>query len=259
MSKNTEPMYHTEAGTSWGKNIPQHTEKIKLRLWTFGFWQQRTVLDLFSGMGFLSERYIQAGCKNLYCIEKEQEYFDEMKKRLDKYPNCAIYHGDNIKWSEANLGNIRDITFVDFDAFGCPNKQIQLFFKLYPIKEQAVIINVTDGGFYNLRRFSNIDVQETYLTKVSKEYDIKRRLSRLMPELQQQFIRTLAMQYDFNIHFLYHAMNDEANVCYYGFIAYPQTEVKIFGFGQSQTIRFKKDETSMIKTLKKLVKTQNFF
>lgn len=212
-------------------------------------------MDLFAGMGYLSERYLQAGCERLYCVEKESDYYEEMKKRLSQYSNCEIYCADNLKWLETHLGSLGDITYVGFDDFGCPNRQLQLFFRLYPIKERAILVNVTDGDFYNLRRFSNIDVEEAYLARVSKDFSIKRKLSRLMPELQQQFIRTLAMQYDFNIHFLYHAINDEANVSYYGFIAYPQTEVKLFGFGQSQTIRYKKDKTSHIKTFKKLVKS----
>lgn len=242
-----------------GASIPEHLEKIRLRLWTCGFWRQQTVLDLFAGMGYLSKEYAEAGCERLICVEKDPEYFKVLEDRMKSLSNVELVQADNIGFLD-DVASIRDVSFVDFDAFGCPNQQIAKFFEKYPV-ERAMMVNVTDGTLLNLNRLASIDLEEHYLVNLyskgrlsRRDFDSKRGLRRLLPWLQRTFINLLAAKYGFSTSFVYHAMNREANVVYYCFIAYPDCEVELpWASGQSPVLRFRSDEEVRVKTLRKFV------
>lgn len=205
-------------------------------------------MDLYAGEGVLSGLYAPR-CERLVCVESDGEAFSKLEENLSGFRNVSLVKGDNMDFLE-DLDE-SDVSFVDFDAYGCPNEQIQLFFGKYAV-DRAVVVNVTDGGFFNLRRMGNMDLGRLYLIDVPKgEWDVKRGMSRLMPTLQEQFIHTLAMRHGFSTHFLYHAMNREASVTYYGFIAYPETSTSLWAEGQTSTVRFRKDVGSVVKSLRK--------
>ena len=248
--------YRTPCGG--GGKIPEHGEKVKLRLWTYGFWRQGTVLDLFAGMGCLSEEYAKAGCERLICVEKEEEYYDVLREMMKPYRNVELYLEDNMDFLDGEVVAVTSITYVDFDAFGCPNQQIVKFFEKYPIR-QTIMVNVTDGTLLNLNRLATIDLGEYYLINLfqrgylsRRDFDSKRNLRRLLPWLQREFIHILAAKHSFSTSFVYHAMNREANVMYYAFIAYPEAETSLWATGMMPMIRFRKDESSQIKTLRKV-------
>lgn len=231
-------------------DLSDRQDKIRLRLWTLGFWRQETVLDLYAGEGNLSRLYAPK-CERLVCVEKDGEVFKRLCENIQGFGNVSFVNDDNMSFLET-VDEIEDVSFADFDAYGCPNKQIMKFFEKVPV-QRAIMVNVTDGGFFNLRRMANMDLEELYLVNIPKEeYDAKRRIARLMPTLQEQFIHTLAMKHGFSTHFLYHAMNREANATYYGFIAYPEASTSLWAAGQTPTIRFRKDEESLIRTLRKV-------
>jgi hypothetical protein len=237
------------------------SDKTRLRLWTFRFWRQETVLDLFAGEGGLSQTYVDAGCERLICVEKDKEIFQKLEAgALMQHSNIEFRCLDNMDFLE-NVGRISDVSFVDFDAYGCPNLQIQRFFENYPVN-RAIMVNVTDGTLYNLSRTVNINLKKYFLVNLypsgrlsKKDYDSKRKLRRVLPWLQEHFIHLLAAKNGFNTFFLYHAMNNAANVTYYGFMAFPEIHVDLMAFGKTPITRFKKDRGSMIKTIKRLVKT----
>lgn len=83
--------------------IPHHREKMKLRLWTFRFWKQLTILDLFAGMGFLSEEYARARCDRLVCVRKP-EYFKVLGERMRPYPKVVLHNVDNMGFLETIRG-----------------------------------------------------------------------------------------------------------------------------------------------------------
>jgi hypothetical protein len=233
------------------------SEKERLRLWTLHFWRQATVLELFAGHGNLSGLY-EPHCEKLICVEKDEKTFKQLATNL-RSSTTELRCVDNLAFL-TNVSNIPDVSFVDFDAYGCPNLQIQKFFANYPVK-RAIMVNVTDGTLFNLSRTVNIDLNKYFLVNLyskgrlnPEDYASKRRLRRVLPWLQENFIHLLAAKYGFNTLFLYHAMNHAANVTYYGFIAFPEIQVNLMAFGKTPVTRFKKDRGSLVKTIRKLMK-----
>jgi len=241
--------------------IREHVEKVKLRLWTYRFWKQQTILDLFAGMGYLSEEYAKAEFEKLICVEKDEEYFNELRRRMEPFSNCVLIHDDNLSWLKDELPKVKDVTFVDFDPFGCPNEQIRLFFENYPV-DRAIMVNVTDGVILNLRRLASVNLEKYLLSLYPtgrlprEEFKSKQELNRLLPWLQRTFINLLAAKHGFSTSFVYHAMNREANVTYYGFIAYPDVKTGLWATGKTSLIHYRKDEESLVKTLMKLIKQE---
>ena len=232
--------------------------KAKLRLWTLHLWRQATVVELFAGAGSLSQLYAPH-CEKLICIEKDEATFHQLTKTV-KAPPAELRCMDNLDFLDT-VGDIPDVSFVDFDAYGCPNLQIQKFFEQYPV-ERAIMVNVTDGTLFNLSRTVNIDLNKYFLVNLypigrlsHDDYASKRALRRVLPWLQEHFIHLLAAKHGFNTLFLYHAMNRAANVTYYGFIAFPEIHVDLMAFGKTPITRFRKDRESLVKTLMKTRKT----
>jgi len=240
-------------------DLVNRREKVRLRLWTLGFWRQETVLDLYAGEGNLSRLYAPR-CERLICVEKDGEVFKSLHESMRGFENVSLINRDNMEFLEEL--NEPCISFVDFDAYGCPNRQIGKFFEKYPV-ERAIMVNVTDGTLLNLSRLATIDLEEHYLVNLfpkgylsRRNFDSKRGLRRLLPWLQRTFINLLAAKHGFSTSFIYHAMNREANVTYYGFIAYPDIKTSLWAMGKTSLINFKKDEESVIKTLMRLVKRE---
>ena len=239
-------------------------EKIQLRLWTFNLFPQRTALDLYAGEGNLSRLYAKA-CNRLVCVEQDTEVFGRLVENMrgtETKPD--LLNEDNQLFLE-KVAEMPDVTFVDFDAYGCPNLQIVEFFENYPVTH-GIVVNVTDGSLLNMKRIASIDLAKHYLVNLypsgrlsRKDFDSKRALRRLLPWLQETFVHLLATKHGFNTCFLYHAMNSSANCTYYGFIAYPSVEVSIvdhlgWATGKTPQIRFKSDEKTSITNLRKKMK-----
>jgi len=199
-------------------DIEHRGEKIGLRLWTLGFWTQETVLDLYSGEGNLSRLYAPQ-CRKLICIEKDEEVFKRLQRALQA-DNLELHNCDNMEYLEAF--HEPEITFVDFDAFGCPNAQVAKFFERHQVT-RAVMVNVTDGSLLNFNRGASIDIEKYYLLNVfpkeqlnERDLQAKRGLKRLLPWMVETFIHALAARYGFSTYFVYHAMSSRSNVLYYG-------------------------------------------
>lgn len=235
-------------------DLSNRWDKACLRLWTFNLWRQGTVLDLYAGEEVLSGLYAPR-CDRLVCVEKDEEAFRKLEENMSGFHNVSLVNGDNAGFLEG-LDEC-DVSFVDFDAYGCPNELMQLFFERCAV-DHAIVVNVTDGGFFNLRRMGNLDLGRLYLVGVPREaWGVKRGMARLMPVLQEQFVHVLAMRHGFSTHFLYHAMNREASVTYYGFIAYPDVKTGLWATGKTSLIRYRKDDgESTVKTLMKLIRRE---
>jgi tRNA G26 N,N-dimethylase Trm1 len=239
-------------------------EKIQLRLWAFSLFPQRTALDLYAGEGNLSRLYAK-GCSRLICVEQDPEVFKKLMENMrGTEVELELLNMDNQVFLD-RVAEVPDVTFVDFDAYGCPNPQVAKFFENYPMRH-GITVNVTDGSLLNLKRLATIDLAKHYLINLypkgyltKREFDSKRGLRRLLPWLQETFIHLLAAKYGFNTCFLYHAMNSAANCTYYGFIAYPDIEIPLTGHlgwatGKTPLIRYKSDEKVEIKDFSKRTK-----
>ncbi len=236
-------------------------EKIRLRLWTLNLFPQRTALDLYAGEGNLSRLYAK-NCNRLICVEQNPEVFGRLIQNMRGTENKPdLLNEDNQLFLE-KVGEIPDVTFVDFDAYGCPNLQIVEFFENYPVNH-GIVVNVTDGSLLNLKRVASIDLTNHYLVSLypkgrlsRRDFDSKRALRRLLPWLQETFIHLLGAKHGFNTCFLYHAMNSSANCTYYGFISYPNIEVSLIGSmswatGKTPIVRFRSDQTTNIRNFRK--------
>lgn len=237
-------------------DVEHRGEKIGLRLWTLGFWTQETILELYAGEGNLSELYAPK-CRKLVCVEKDDEVFGKLRDRLHAW-NVEAHNCDNMEYLEEF--HEPEITFVDFDAFGCPNFQIAKFFERHPVT-RAIVVNATDGSLLNLQRGANIDLEKYYSLNFSLKGHLgnralaaKRGLRRLLPWLVETFVHTLAARYGFSTQFVYHAMSNRSNVLYYGFIAYPDAETSLWATGKTPVLRFKKDVVFPIKTMRRHLK-----
>jgi hypothetical protein len=238
-------------------DLEHRGEKIGLRLWTLGFWTQETILDLYAGEGNLSRLYAPY-CRKLVCVEKDEGAFKRLEETLQA-DNVELHNCDNMEYLEEF--DEPEVTFVDFDAFGCPNTQIAKFFEKH-IVTKAVMVNVTDGSLLNLQRGANIDLEKHYLLNLfprerlgDRDLAAKRGLRRLLPWLVETFVHSLAARYGFSTHFVYHAMSDRSNVLYYGFIAYPETSTSLWATGKTPVLRFKRDVRVPVKTMRKHLKT----
>jgi hypothetical protein len=141
-------------------------------------------------------------CEKLICVEKDEKTFKQLATNL-RSSTTELRCVDNLAFL-TNVSNIPDVSFVDFDAYGCPNLQIQKFFANYPVK-RAIMVNVTDGTLFNLSRTVNIDLNKYFLVNLyskgrlnPEDYASKRRLRRVLPWLQENFIHLLAAKYGFN-------------------------------------------------------------
>ena len=253
-------------GTTCATSLDEsnRAEKIQLRLWTFGLFPQQTALDLYAGEGNLSRLYAK-GCRRLICVEQDPEVFGRLVENMrGTKTRPDLLNEDNQLFLE-KVAEIPDLTFVDFDAYGCPNQQMTQFFENYPVTH-GIAVNVTDGSLLNLKRVASIDLAKHYLIDLypkgrltRRDFDSKRALRRLLPWLQETFIHLLAAKHGFNTCFLYHATNSSANCTYYGFMVYPSVEVTLvahlgWATGKTPLVRFRTDEKTNIRNLRKKMK-----
>ncbi len=150
--------YATPSGTT----IPDiYPAKLKQRTEVAEMLQQDTVLELFAGKGTLSSLVYAKRVKRLILVDKETEYLEIAKRRLQGAV-CETYAMDNVRWIRevlpARLGELEEnLTLVDFDDFGMPGETIQEFFKTFHVKKPLVVA-ITDGGNIKLG-FISKDVQ----------------------------------------------------------------------------------------------------
>ena len=204
-------------------------EKISFRMQVYRMFPQKIVLDLFAGKGYLSWLYATHGCEKLICVEKNSEYFKVLKQNLAKFDGkVEFFNMDNLDWLENCLEKIREpITYVDFDAFGCPTPQIKKFFEKYPINH-ALTISVTDGLIYNFRRISNLDLSEYYLQdfylnpkSIGKPKSIQN-LGEYCIQIQKQFMDILCMRFDAQAFPLYFKINSRNTAIYSSYLILPK-------------------------------------
>jgi hypothetical protein len=101
-------------------------------------------IELFAGMGNLTNAVYLPFAKKCIMIEKDPKYADFLRKKFGE--KAQIYNTDNITFIKEHLKELdpNDITLVDFDAFGSAAKTINMFFDNFKVTKK-IGVAITDG------------------------------------------------------------------------------------------------------------------
>jgi len=115
-------------------------KKLKQRLQLVKHLKEKGIfLELFAGKGYLSQVYANYASQ-LILVDENEDYLREAQKKLGHIPT-RIFCKDNIDFIREDLPKFQDLVFVDFDAFGCPAKQIKAFFEVYSMKPKEILVS----------------------------------------------------------------------------------------------------------------------
>lgn len=202
-------------------------DKINLRMQVYLMFPRKTVLDLFSGKGFLAYLYAKHGCEKLICVEKDKRFFQVLKENLAEFKNkCPIefYNMDNMEFLEKNLSLDEPITHVDFDAFGSPTAQVKKFFQVYSPKS-FLICFLTDGFILNFRRLSNTNLEKHYLQSFPVKHGKFKSIQHLgeyCQKIQENFMNILAMHHGLQSYPIYFKINARCSSAYSCYLFLPK-------------------------------------
>ena len=101
-------------------------------------------IELFAGMGNLTNAVYAPIDKKCIMVEKNPKYADFLHKKFgDK---AQIYNTDNLSFITENVKELdsNEISLIDFDAFGATAKIINLFFENFKVTKK-VGVAITDG------------------------------------------------------------------------------------------------------------------
>jgi len=205
-----------------------NVDKLNLRMQVYRMFPQKTVLDLFAGRGYLSSLYAPY-CWRIICVEKDSEQFRFLERNMRDYKHAVLINDDNLNFLETL--DESNVTYVDFDAYGCPSFQIKKFFEKNPIR-QALIISVTDGMLLNFRTWSSADLSRYYLQDFYQSlgerygdhdrYHVTRSLGEYLFEIQRRFIDILCMRYQAQANCLYFKVKPSNTVAYSAYLILPK-------------------------------------
>jgi len=105
--------------------------------------EQKCALDLFAGNGEIASRVYQ-DFPELHLVENDSAKFARLKRKFGDEAGIKLWNLDNREFLARKLKTIPELSVVDFDAYGSPNRQIQLFFENRRLKKQLLIF-ATDG------------------------------------------------------------------------------------------------------------------
>ena len=135
------PDYETHASTA------DSLSRVKLKVHRLVAKQvdkDGTSIELFAGMGNITNAVMIPNTKKRIVIEKNPKYCEFLRKTFgDK---VEIYNMDNQVFMKEKLKDINpdEITCVDFDAFGTAGKTVNMFFDNFKVTRK-IGINITDG------------------------------------------------------------------------------------------------------------------
>ncbi|MEM3737536.1 MAG: hypothetical protein QXJ75_05585 [Candidatus Bathyarchaeia archaeon] len=220
----TGPSYRTPGSAHVEEANPT---KVSLRMQAYNLLApHEVVLDLFAGKGLLSWLYAK-GCRRLISVEKNPEYFKVLKRNMSEYPHAICLQRDNLEFLESgDLAELEGhITYVDFDAFGCPSLQVQRFFERYRV-ERAMVVSLTDGILFNFRRHGSADLRRYYLQDFyvggEPECGVTQSLGEYLFTIQSNFINILCMRWGLAAHPLYFKVNERSTATYSSYLILPR-------------------------------------
>jgi len=183
--------------------------------------EHTVALDLFAGSGEISSR-LYLDFEEIHLVEKDRKKFAQLKEKFSHLEKIHLWQVNNLDFLKEHLRSIPEITLVDFDAYGSPNRQILEFFKNYSFKN-SLLVFATDGGKLariRARRFNPSLYFAGLDQKSGIGYDPV--LTQNYQKLIQGFWKELVKIYGFEIRLFKLLWNKTKGVAYYGLWLAPQ-------------------------------------
>jgi len=123
-----------------------HKAKVEQRRRVVERMPRGAVLELYAGKGYLTKEVYSKKATRVILVDSDKKALQSANTRLKGRVRKEIYVGNNKKWiEEMDPAEFKDLTLVDFDAFGTPTETMSNFFDHYPIKK-PLYVTATDGS-----------------------------------------------------------------------------------------------------------------
>ncbi len=108
--------------------------------------------DLFAGEGALALSLLK-NFREVHAVEIDRNKAARLEKRARAagLDNLLVHAMDNRRFADEVLPGVRDLTYLDLDAYGCPGPLIGRVFSDLSV-ERPLAVAVTDGGRLGLLR-----------------------------------------------------------------------------------------------------------
>jgi len=178
-------------------------------------------LDLFAGGGEIAGR-LYRDFRELHLVEKDGRKFARLQSAFSNCPGGRLWKMNNLEFLKGKLHTLSGLSLVDFDAYGSPNKQLQLFFQNWKIKAPLLVF-ATDGFILARIRGSSFS-PELYLAGPDQAkgagYDPV--LFRNFEILLRGFWDELAKLHNFRVSLLKILRKKGGQIAYYGTFIEPK-------------------------------------
>jgi len=197
--------------------------KLLLRqsLLDLGAVERSGALDLFAGAGEIASR-LYLDFQEIHLVEQDEKKFRRLEQKFLNRKNARLWNADNREFLQQKLRALPHLSVVDFDAYGSPNRPIQLFFANWQLKS-PILVFATDG--FILARVRGLGfAPELYLagpdSKCAGGHDPV--LNRNFELLVRSFWQELAKLYNFRIALFKILWKKRKQVAYYGLLIEPR-------------------------------------
>jgi len=200
---------------AWGvEPDPEVPEKFEQRTQARDAMKNHdTILELYAGRGFLTERVYKGHGKLLVLVDDEQRFLKQVKEKI-RGQKAHLYYMDNMHFLDRYIRRYPEITLVDFDAYGSPAFQIQRFFARYPINHR-VVISITDGMMAGWPTLSK-DWEGRYFVRPKKQPGKED-----FPGFMDSLMKTMAKQHHFDFKKINEVWKDRAATYYCSYLISP--------------------------------------
>jgi len=146
-----------------------------------------TVLELYAGRGNLSKSVYSKNADKLILVDMDKDALGNARRKLEGVRH-ETYPLENTEFVDKHLNNglrgelQKDLTLVDFDAFGSPADAMKSFFSKYEVK-RPLYVGVTDGSFVFAQRHAH---QEYGRDWVRKHYGVH-----MYPRNREKYVEIL--------------------------------------------------------------------
>lgn len=178
-----------------------------------------TILELFAGRGYLTEKLYSKFCVKGILVEKKN--YDELTRFKSRRYTIFIKNNEKFLKEDLNRLDLNDMTLIDFDAFGTPIPAIHIFFRNFKVTK-PFFLTLTDATARYIQMNYN-RVKELTKVFLDNGYDFvyKRIETRLLVKNTiTKTLENIAKKYDFKINYLNYANNSHTTI-YMGFEVLP--------------------------------------
>jgi hypothetical protein len=198
-------------------------EKFAFRREALAHDRRRTkMLELYGGVGYLTSAIYAAAYGEVVVVEKDEEHFRRLVKRLGRFANVRYYNKVNATFIEEDLADHLDFSAVDFDAFGAPGETLISFFAAIEGKAaEPFLLLATDGGLLAARRRAPMNLYRYYLAGPDEVRTPPAGLAERFEEFQARFVERLAARHDFAAEPAAARRNHNESVLYSAYVVRP--------------------------------------